>query len=131
MKVVDDAKAMVEANSALMEELAPMVALLNGLGDDRVPWQTCFGRKDYVDAFGVLIPAGLSHYRKGYPTQQEDEVRLSASSMQKFIEVTFAHNIKGLQLAERVLSERREEMRQALSTIRPRRRHASSPPECQ
>lgn len=129
MKVVDDVKAAVEANSALMEELAPMVELLNGLNDDRVPWQACFGRKDYVDAFGVLIPAGRDHYRKGYPSQREDEVRLSASSMQKYLEVTFAHNIKGLQLAQRVVRERREEIRQAMSIIDIRPQRNELPPE--
>lgn len=128
MKVVEDAVEMVQANSALMEELAPMVELLNGLNDDRVPWQACFGRKDYVDAFGVPIPAGLRHYRKGYPSQQEDEVRLAASSMQKYIEVTFAHNIKGLQLAQRVVRERREEIRQAVSNIRIRPQRDELPP---
>lgn len=129
MKVVDEAEAQVEANSALIEKLAPMVELLNGLNDDRVPWQACFGRRDYVDAFGVPIPAGLRHYRKGYPSQQEDEVRLAASSMQKYIEVTFAHNIKGRQLAQRVVRERRGEIRQAFTTVCIRPDRDELPPE--
>lgn len=127
--VVEDAMVMAKANSTLMEELAPLVNLLNGLSDDRVPWQSCFGRKDYIDAFGVLIPAGRSHYRKGNPTQQHDEVRLAASSMKTFIEVTFAHNHMGLQLAQRIIKERQEEMRRAVEAMSSRQSRNCNPPE--
>lgn len=109
----DSVAAVVEANEKLMGELTPWVKLLNGLSDENAPWQACFGRNDYRDAFGVLIAAGINHYRKGMPTTSFEPLRLSATSMQRVIQVLFEANRAGMSLAERVNKERFERMRQA------------------
>lgn len=106
--------AQCHANAELIARLAPFVELVNALSDERVQWQVAFGRKDYVDALGDTIRAGANHFRKGQPSAQEQEVRLSASSMERFIAVLFTHNRQGVELAKRLKAERVEQLRREM-----------------
>lgn len=102
----------VEADKDLMSKLWPVVKLLNGLSDQNFLWQSCTGRRDYVDMFGVSIPQGQQHFRKGEASVYCEPVRLSAESMHKFLLTLFKMNREGMKLAEKVNALRLEELRE-------------------
>ena len=101
-----------------MSRLQPLVQLLNGFSDERFLWQSAFGRKEYVDAFGERIPAGRQHCRKTEPTAKEDEVRLSAPSMEKLVKVVFTHNREAIEFDQCVKASRLAQMRNRLNQFK-------------
>ncbi len=111
-----------DSNLKLMAELWPTVVLLNGLSDPEFQWQSATGRKEYIDAFGGLIPKGQRHYRKGEASVYCEPVRLSVKSMQKLLFAMFEMNRGGMRLAMEVNAQRIEELREMLtraSRLRP------------
>lgn len=110
-----DTKTQVEANGEMLRAQAPFVALLNGLTDAELQWQTAFGRQDYVDVFGDLIPKGRSHYRQGMPSD-DSCLRLSARSMDGVLTVMLS-NRHAVNLAKKIKTERFEQLRIAMKAL--------------
>jgi hypothetical protein len=111
----NDIVAQVEANQQLIAAQSDAVALLNGLMDDSLPWQTTSGRQDYVDLFGALVPKGRSHYVQGTPSGANDH-RLSAGSMTGVLKaVLSSHRI--IRLAREGMAVRHRQMAEALRAV--------------
>ncbi len=108
-----DIETPIDANQQLLNEQAPMVQLLNGLTDERTPWQITQGRREYVDLFGVVIPRGSAHYKQG---GYEDCIRLSASSMSGVLTATLSNHF-ALHLSQRTIATRRQQMADAMNRL--------------
>ena len=103
------AKEQIESGRKLLQGQWELVRLLNGLTDERSQWKVAFGRQDYIDVFGDLIPKGRDHYRQGSPLN-DGCLRLSARSMDGVLRVALS-NQHAINLAKRVTSQRDNELR--------------------
>ena len=110
-----DARARVEANEALLVKQDGAFKLLNALTDERTQWVRAFGRKDYVDVFGDLIPEGRTHYRQG-EALNDNCLRVSAKSMNGVLIVLFS-NRYAIKLATEGAATRFEQLRTALLSV--------------
>jgi hypothetical protein len=108
----------VEATDGWIQEQLPLLEPLNGLSNPDMQWVSATARHAHTDIFGIVIPAGQRHFRKGEPLAFP--LRLSEESMAKMLYVLFRGNRHGVllgQAAQRKREDRLQEGADALASF--------------
>jgi len=101
------------------EESAAMFKMLDAISDQMLPWQETKARKEHVDLFGDLIRPGEYYFKRSTGSGFVEVVKLSQASMDRVLYALFAGNLRLQRIAEYLIQEQLNKMRDALNKFKP------------
>jgi len=100
-------------------ESAAMFKMLDAISDQMLPWQETKARKEHVDLFGEAIRPGEYYFKRSTGPGFHEVVKLSPASMDRILYALFAGNLRLQRIAEYLMQEQFNKMREALNKFSP------------
>jgi len=102
-----------------MNDKAFQLALdrLNAIGDRHQPWQLTEAKKNHTDKFGQPIKFGEDYYKKSNGSAYGNDIKLSEKSIESFAYLFFLNTPQLINLADKSIEERNEELHIAVNSI--------------